>query len=262
LEQDVRVSEGIASRHYRTIIESETSKREGCLRARSCFFTTPTNAASAEKVTAENETTKQQHEIQKRAKMRNGSASSASKRVSFATNPTDVKLVQCLIHDYEQPATNDELWYSRNEIHDIHDSAKEFAADYQADNPKYIAAILGLSFSFKKTITKKQFHKFRTLMEDCDCRHGTRGLESVIVEITKTFREAHIDMVLTSQRQLHQLQRQGARSGRSGKLSIMDQEALRRASRKTSQPSRQLARKLGEHDTFQAIKAMLMPWIQ
>jgi hypothetical protein len=262
LEQDISVSEDIASRQYRTIVELETNSiREGSLRARSCFF--PTMTTSKPDVTAENlavSTKQRQLDSLKHDRKEHTSTSSSNKRVTFATNPVNDKLMQCKIHCYEQPATKDELWLSRQEINKIHNVVKDFATSYQNQNPKYIAAVLGLSFSFKRCISKKQRQKFRKLLEDCEnARHNTRGLEPVIVEITKTFRAAHVDMVLTCQaRQLIMQQKQG--SEYSEFLVADQEEALRRSSRKTSQPSRQLARKLGEHDTFQAIKATLTPW--
>jgi hypothetical protein len=128
----------------------------------------------------------------------------------------------------------------------------EKAADFhKANHPKYVAAILGLSFSYdEQKLTKRDVNKFRDQVTAGDnCR--ARGLEGSIVDLLQTFREAHIHMVLAEQQE----QRQNGTEFHKHGI-----ESIRKVAKKTSRPSRQLARKLAENDTFEAVKATLLPW--
>jgi hypothetical protein len=184
-------------------------------------------------------------------------ATRKKKSVWFARNVEDGK-VNRTTHCYVENSSLsvDELWYSQSELQAIHNaSLVSVAFHQQKSQDDYIKAIVGLAFSFEKEICTKemkvQFKKDITKYSD-----ACRGFEASIVQITSSLRQAHIDTVLDTQDELEK---------KAGGLLVSKQssknvELLRRKSRETSRPSRQLALMLAEHDTFEAMKATLLPW--
>jgi hypothetical protein len=180
------------------------------------------------------------------------------KLVCFARNMKDGK-IKCTKHLYplQEGVSVDELWYSQSEIQAIHAESQVASVFHRENSPDYITAIVGLAFSFEKVVTKEKKSLFSKEITKCG---DARGLEPSIVEITRSLRAAHIDTVLDAQEELldknnkgqHQQQRRGSSS--------KSLEVLRRKSRETSRPSRQLAFMMAEHDTFEAMKATLLPW--
>lgn len=183
------------------------------------------------------------------------------KSVCFARNIKDGK-IKCTTHYYPRgeqggqgSVSVNELWYSQSELQVIHAASQVNVAFHQENSPDYITTIVGLAFSFEKNICTKekkmQFKKEITKHSGDNDKTNARGLEPSIVKITQSWRAAHVDTVLNTQ---EELEKKGLR-GRNKGL-----ETLRCKSRETSRPSRQLAFLLAEHDTFEAMKATLLPW--
>jgi hypothetical protein len=166
--------------------------------------------------------------------------------VRFAVK--DDNEIQSTTWRYPKDASHTDLWISHDEFERTQSECEKVADFYKTHRPKYVAAIAGISFSYEPNVVKADLKRFRDQLRD---NGSARGLESDIVDLTQTFRQAHMLMVLAEQNKQRQ---NGTEFDKKGI------ESIRKMAKKTSRPSRQLARTLAENDTFEAVKSTLMPW--
>jgi hypothetical protein len=173
------------------------------------------------------------------------------KSVRFAVNSDDS--IKCTTMRYtreEASCDGADLWTSELEFESTCWQCYKVAESIINNHPTYVEAVLGLAFSYKeKLVTVSQLNSFRNQISIHGC---ARGLEtSILAELLLSFREVHIRTVLSEQEEQRQ---NGTEFHKTGI------EAIRKVAQKSSIASRQLARKLAENDTFEAVKAVLLPW--
>lgn len=169
------------------------------------------------------------------------------KCVQFAENiDGSVKSTTCTY----QKVTDPELWWSGEEWALIKKKIRKAVNHHKVHSPKYNESIRGLMYSYRKTATKESNAQHMSHL--LECYDSARGLESYIVGHSKALTDAHLDAVLRAQ---HGIQLEGIEAG-----SDKGCEEIRKAGKKSSRPARQLALKLAESDTHQALRATLSSW--
>jgi hypothetical protein len=204
--------------------------------------------------------------------------SKKKKTVQFAecTNGSSDE-VQSTTHVYPKAASNapvTDLWWSSDEWALIKKKIRKAVHHYKmhAHETKYSEAIRGLMYSYRKSSSPSSStlssSSSPTSSSSSSSSSGTkaymatllhcsdaRGLESYIVGHSKALTDAHLDAVLKAQ---HDVVAQYGDMIQDHPDKAM--EDIRKAAKKSSRPARQLALKLAESDTYQALRATLSSW--
>jgi hypothetical protein len=211
--------------------------------------------------------------------------------VRFASNPDGS--VQCTRHEFEKvdACDKDNVWYTYAELDDIQESANALAQAFNQQHGEYGQAIAGLYYSYKKHVSADEIYDYLLQIiasqqqqlqqssslenEDADVALVVRGLEpqiasDVVFKVIKKHRKnvlkaqmQHRNAVAAACDDLTSTCKKGA-AGAGGRVKTMTQsqqrrvleKELKRVSKLTSRPGRQLAEKMAEYDTYEALAAI------